>query len=368
MKPDNFGNYIRYLRNKNNIGQRELAKIIGTSASYLNDIEKNKRPAPREEILDILFDILKAEKFKFYDFAGESKNSLPSDITKFVLKNNSIKDLLRVLAAYKLDENKIKIVNKMVTSMNAKAIIIAAGMGTRLKNLTQDIPKCMLNCGGKTLLSRQLDSYKAVGITNISLVRGYKSEKINYKGINYFENTDYENNQILNSLFYAEEAINGNVVISYSDILFESSVVQRLLESQYDISIVVDIDWQGYYQGRDDHPIDEAEKVVFDANNQVVQIGKIITEKNDVYGEFIGMLKLSAKGAEIFKKHFHRAKKLYWGKKFQRAKSFQKAYITDFIQEMVELGVQIHCVIIERGWKEIDTVEDYKKALLEFDS
>ena len=80
------------------------------------------------------------------------------------------------------------------------------------------------------------------------------------------------------------------------------------------------------------------------------------------------MLKLSAKGAEIFKKHFHRAKKLYWGKKFQRAQSFQKAYITDFIQEMVELGVQIHCVIIERGWKEIDTVEDYKKALLEFDS
>ena len=51
-------------------------------------------------------------------------------------------------------------------------------------------------------------------------------------------------------------------------------------------------------------------------------LGKILTEKNDVYGEFIGMLKLSAKGAEIFKKHFHRAKKLYWGKKFQRAKSF----------------------------------------------
>ena len=62
MKADNFGNYIRYLRNKNNIGQRELARIIGTSASYLNDIEKNKRPAPREEILDILFDILKAER------------------------------------------------------------------------------------------------------------------------------------------------------------------------------------------------------------------------------------------------------------------------------------------------------------------
>ena len=171
----------------------------------------------------------------------------------------------------------------------------------------------------KTLLSRQLD--KAVGITNISLVRGYKAEKINYKGINYFENADYENNQILNSLFYAEEAINDNVIISYSDILFESSVVKRPFLTQYDISIVVDIDWQGYYQGRDDHPIDEAEKVVFDANNQVVQIGKIITEKNDVYGEFIGMLKLSAKGQK-FSKTF--SEQNYKYKSFKAAKSFKK--------------------------------------------
>ena len=69
--------------------------------------------------------------------------------------------MLRVLAAYRGNSiDKIKKVNKMVTSMNAKAIIIAAGMGTRLKDLTQDIPKCMLNCGGKTLLSRRLIAIK----------------------------------------------------------------------------------------------------------------------------------------------------------------------------------------------------------------
>ena len=63
---------------------------------------------------------------------------------------------------------------------------------------------------------------------------------------------------------------------------------------------------------------------------------------------------------------FHRAKDLYWGKPFQRAKIFQIAYITDIIQDMADLGVPIHCVIIERGWKEIDTVEDYEKALKDF--
>ena len=122
---------------------------------------------------------------------------------------------------------------------------------------------------------------------------------------------------------------------------------------------MVDIDWRGYYVDRKDHPIEEAEKVIFDANNEVLKIGKVITNKEGVYGEFIGMMKLSPRGAEIIKLHFNRAKEIFWDKPFQRAQTFQKAYLTDLIQDMVDLGTSIHCVIIERGWKEIDTVEDY---------
>tara|TARA_B110000003_G_scaffold181758_1_gene180864 strand:- start:214 stop:969 length:756 start_codon:yes stop_codon:yes gene_type:complete len=249
-----------------------------------------------------------------------------------------------------------------------KSIIIAAGLGSRLKGYTEALPKCMLMFGDKTLLQRQLDVHRGCGINDISVVRGFKKEKINFDGLKYFENTDYQNNNILNSLFYAEEAIHGNVIINYSDILFDENVINRLLDSNADISIVVDIDWRGYYVGRKDHPIDEAEKVIFNANNEVIKIGKVLTNKEDVYGEFIGMMKLSPRGSEIFKLHFNRAKKIFWDKPYQRAQTFQKAYITDLIQDMVDMGVLIHCVIIERGWKEIDTVEDYEKALLEFDS
>ena len=224
----------------------------------------------------------------------------------------------------------------------------------------------MLDFGGKTLLERQLDAYKKCNINNISLIRGYKKEKINYKGINYYDNKDYKNNNILNSIFYAEKNINGNLIISYSDILFDPSVVQRLIESNHDISVVVDIDWRGYYVGRKDHPISEAENVIFNSDNKVEKIGKINTGNEEVHGEFIGMIKLSNRGTEIFKEHFHRLKKIYWNKPFQRAKIFQKAYLTDFIQELVDIGIKVHCVIIESGWKEIDTVEDYQKALLGF--
>ena len=362
-----FGNYIRDLRIQRGIGQRELARKIEVSASYLNDIEKNKRPAPRSEIIKALAGILEADDETINDLAGNSKNVLPPDVAEFIGNNHEVISLVRLIKTYNLTKNDIIGLEKLMTSSNVKAIIIAAGLGSRLKGYTEALPKCMLKFGEKTLLQRQLDAYRECGIKNISVVRGYKKEKINYPDLRYFENPEFENNNILNSLFYAEEELHGHVVVAYSDILFNSAVIKRLLESQSDISIVVDIDWRGYYIDRVNHPIEEAENVIFNANNEVVKIGKILTDKDDVHGEFIGMMKLTPRGAEIFKRHFHRAKQMFWDKPYQRAEIFQKAYITDIIQDMADLGVPVHCVIIERGWKEIDTVEDYEKAIKDFD-
>ena len=362
----NFGSRVRELRINRNIGQRELAKKIGIAASYLNDIEKEKRKAPKNEIIKKISTVLRININELNDLAGISKGSLAPDITEYIENNPRIVSLIRSFKENNIDEKQIKEIESSFNKNNSKALIIAAGLGSRLKKHTENLPKCMLDFGGKTLLQRQLDSYKKCGVRDISLVRGYKKEKINYKGIKYFENTDFKNNNILNSIFYAENIINGNIIISYSDILFDSSVVKRVLEADHDISVVVDIDWRGYYVGRQDHPISEAENVIFNSNNEVEKIGKINTGNEEIHGEFIGMIKLSNKGTEIFKEHFHRLKKIYWNKPFQRAKIFQKAYLTDFIQELVDIGIKVHCVIIESGWKEIDTVEDYKKALIGF--
>ena len=363
---EKFGSYIRRLRMKNDIGQRELAKIIGVAPSYLNDIEKNKRTAPRIELIKKLSVILKADLDLLYDLAGNSKKTVAPDIVNFIENNPRIISLLRAAKNSKLSDDEIEELEKKISKSKTKTLIVAAGSGTRLKKHTENLPKCMLDFGGKTLLERQLIAYRKCGINDISVVRGYKKNKINYKNLKYFDNNDYQKNNILNSIFYGEDVINGNIIISYSDILFESNVVKRLLESDHDISVVVDIDWKGYYVGRKNHPIEEAENVIFNSNNEVIKIGKISTEKEEVHGEFIGMIKLMHKGTEICKKNFHRVKKLYWGKPFQRAKTFQNAYLTDMIQELVDIGIKVHCVIIERGWKEIDTVEDYQKCLKEF--
>ena len=371
MKKNNqkkvFGSYIRELRIQNEIGQRELAKKIGIAASYLNDIEKNKRSAPKSNIIKKLSLILKAELDLLNDLAGNSKKGLAPDIIEYIETKPNIVSLIRAVKNNNLKDDEIDQLELSIDRSKTKSLIVAAGLGSRLKDHTENIPKCMLDFGGKTLLQRQLSSYKKCGIDDISLVRGYKKNKINYKGIKYFDNNDFKNNNILNSIFYAEEEINGNIIISYSDILFEPFVVQRVLDSDHDISVVVDIDWRDYYINRKDHPLTEAENVIFNSNNEVVKIGKIASEKEEVHGEFIGMIKLNHHGCEILKQNFHRVKKFFWNKPFQRAKIFQKAYLTDMIQELVDIGVKVHCVIIERGWKEIDTVEDYKKALVDFD-
>ena len=361
-----FGSYIRELRIKRGFGQRELAEKIGIAASYLNDIEKEKRTAPKTSVIKKLSILLEANNNDLNDLAGISKKSVAPDIGEFNETNPKIISLIRTIKDNNLNDNQIDDLETSINKDITKTLIIAAGLGSRLKKHTENLPKCMLDFGGKTLLQRQLDVYKDCGINDISLIRGYKKEKINYKNIKYFDNIDFKNNNVLNSIFYAEKVINGNIIISYSDILFDSVTVKRLLNSDHDISVVVDIDWRGYYVGRKDHPITEAENVIFNSNNEVEKIGKINKGNDEVHGEFIGMIKLTDRGAKIFKQHFHRLKKIYWNKPFQRAKTFQNAYLTDMIQELVDMGIKVHCVIIESGWKEIDTVEDYKKAVYGF--
>ena len=361
-----FGSYIREIRISLEVGQRELAQKIGIAASYLNDIEKNKRSAPKPDVIKKISLILKTDLDLLNDLAGISKKNIAPDIIDYLEKNPNMLSFIRAAKNNNLGNAEINQLELSISNSKTKTLIVAAGLGSRLKGHTVNTPKCMLDFGGKTLLERQLSSYNKCGIDDISLVRGYKKNKINYKGIKYYDNDDYKDNNILNSIFYAEEQINNNIIISYSDILFEPFIVQRVLDSDHDISVVVDIDWKDYYVDRKEHPLSEAENVIFNSNNEVVKIGKIATEKEEVHGEFIGMIKLNHRGCKIFKENFHRVKKFFWNKPFQRAKIFQKAYLTDLIQELVDSGIKVHCVVIKRGWKEIDTVEDYRKALVEF--
>ena len=128
-----FGTYIRELRINSKIGQRELAQKIGVAASYLNDIEKNKRSAPKLIVIKKLSLILKTELNFLNDLAGNSKKSLAPDIIEYIEKNPNIVSLIRSL---KNNNLKVDEINKLELSINkskTKTLIVAAGLGSRLK-------------------------------------------------------------------------------------------------------------------------------------------------------------------------------------------------------------------------------------------
>ena len=252
--------------------------------------------------------------------------------------------------------------------MATKAIIIAAGMGNRMGPLTQDKPKCLLQLNGRALIDIQIDCLRSFGIQDIVVVKGYQADKLNRPGVQFFMNPDFKNNNILESLFYAREEIHGEVVILYCDIVFEPRVVEKLLTSKEDISIVVDDNWKENYIGRQLHPVSEAESVFFDEKRSVIEIGKHVRslKKEDAPGEFIGMIKLTAHGAELFKKSYEQSKAAYADRPFQQAPNIKKAYLTDLFQEMVDNSIPVHCVKIQNGWKELDTQEDFNNVIKSF--
>lgn len=244
-----------------------------------------------------------------------------------------------------------------------KAIVLAAGPSSRLKPLTENTPKTLLEIDGKTILQRILESLRSCGINDITIVRGYQKEKINLPNITYYDNLNYLENNILASLFYAEESMKEGFIFSYSDILYNKEVVKKLLDSPYDISLVIDTAWSKRYEGRTKHLTDEAELACV-VKGKVTKLSKFFNP-DVAYGEFIGLAKFSEKGAEILCRNYHRAKENKWCKyegRFYDATSIEKAYLTDMIQELIFRGYPVHSVDIQNAWVEIDTDQDYEYA------
>lgn len=243
-----------------------------------------------------------------------------------------------------------------------KAIIVAAGPSSRLRPITSDKPKCLLDIGGKTILERALEALRENGIEDIAVVRGYCGNLINYPNVTYCENPNFRENNILRSLFYAEDEMDDDFVFSYSDILYSRDTVKQLIESNSDIALIVDVDWMRRYEGRDMHPISEAELVRLD-NGRVSRIGKDVVSPEEAHGEFIGLAKFTRPAVEAMRAAYHRVARDCPTAPFHHAKSLEKAYMTDMIQELIDLGSPVNSVDIPGGWMEIDTPQDLERAV-----
>jgi len=242
-----------------------------------------------------------------------------------------------------------------------RAIIVAAGMGRRLAPYTDDRPKCLVEINGRSILERQLDAYRAAGVDDLIIVRGYRKESIQIPGARYFDNDAFRENNILTSLFYAEAVMDREFLFSYSDIVFRPEVVRRAIETEGDYSLVIDRLWHEAYVGRLNHPVEEGEVARVD-DGRVTLVGKKTMPPEEATGEFIGLARFSAHAAMQMRERFHERKRELLGQPYGRAPRFEVAYLTDLLNDLIATGEVMRPAFIDGGWREIDTVEDLERA------
>jgi len=247
-----------------------------------------------------------------------------------------------------------------------KVIIIAAGSATRLGDNTKEIPKGLLDINGKSILERQMTLFRKFGITDISIITGLHKEKFDFPEVRYIEDKKHSEHDVLGSLMAGRFLMTDDLLVSYSDILFDESVFQKMFHFGGDIGIAVDLEWEKAYASRTQHPREEADNVLIE-NNRILQIKKNITsdKEGEMIGEFVGVMKLSKKGCDIFVERYDHLEKTFEGK-FQEAPSFKKAYLTDMLQDLIDNGVDVTPIIVDGRWCEIDTTQDLDRARREF--
>ena len=210
-----------------------------------------------------------------------------------------------------------------------KGIIVAAGIGSRLGELTKNTPKSLIEINGKSILERQIFTFKKLGITDITVIIGPHAEKYSFEGISFIHDDSYLEHDILSSFMLARKIINDETIVSYGDVMFDENILQSLIN--------------------------------FELKSKDSLFSKLLDSENGKLGEFVGLMKLSKQGGKIFTEKYEKLIKTHTGP-FHEADSLSDAYFTDMLQELIESNVDISPISVKGKWCEIDTMQDLKRA------
>lgn len=241
-----------------------------------------------------------------------------------------------------------------------KAIILAAGQGTRLRPLTDDRPKCLVELAGRPLLDHQLDVLRAAGIDDIHVVAGYRADQIDRPGVNRLVNERFDSTNMVATLFTAEALMTGeeDLIISYGDIVYEPRVLEALLACDAPVCLAVDREWRRYWQARMDDPLADAETLKLADGNRIVELGKKPGGYEDIEGQYMGLIRVRADHAAQLPAVWRAMDRdaTYDGK------DYDNMYLTSFIQHLIDIGWDVRAAFVDNGWLEIDEPGDLEMA------
>ncbi len=237
-----------------------------------------------------------------------------------------------------------------------RAIILVAGEGTRLRPHTLQRPKCMVELVGSPLLVRQINTLRCVGVENITLVTGYRSEALERLSVPTRHNPKYASTNMVYSLMCAVDLLDGrdDVVIAYGDIVYEKSVIEALLASDAPFSTTVDSKWLDLWSVRFETPLDYAETLRLDENLNILGLGKKPKSIEEIEGQYMGLIKFRSDQLGPMVRHYDSLDRTV----SYNGENFANLYMTNFLQSLIDAGHPLRAVLVESGWLEVDTAAD----------
>jgi choline kinase len=213
--------------------------------------------------------------------------------------------------------------------------------------LTTDLPKCRTVLHEKELVRWQIEALESSGIDDISIVTGYLRETFDFP-VRYFINERWADTNMIRSLMTAAEWLEtSGCVVTYSDIIFGTEAVEKLLESDTDIAITYDPNWRKLWEARFSDPLDDAETFIL-RDGRLVDIGEKTDDYRRICGQFMGLLLITPRG---------------WGTLNALLSACDPATVdhmdvTTALKLLIDQGERITAVPIDGPWYEVDSESD----------
>lgn len=241
-----------------------------------------------------------------------------------------------------------------------RAVILAAGQGTRLAPYTDDRPKCLVPLAGRSLLAWQLDALAQAGITDVTVVTGYRADQIEALGVPTVHNARFADTNMVASLLCARALLDGSddLLVAYGDLVYEPRVVTVFAgardQPQPPVAITVDTAWRRLWDARMADPLADAETLRLDEAGDVVELGRRPQGYEDVEAQYMGLIRVDRSFAPRLVA-IHDA--LDPAGPYE-GRDRDHMFMTSFLQHLIDRGTRVAAIPVAGGWLEVDTVED----------
>jgi L-glutamine-phosphate cytidylyltransferase len=244
-----------------------------------------------------------------------------------------------------------------VKNTDELVVVLAAGVGSRLKPFTDELPKCLVPISGIPLLSLSTAQMKKAGLDNILIVGGYKKEILEREGYDLVPNPEFRNSNMVWSLTQATDYIQKSscdyVIVHYGDIVvsYQNILLLRGCDNQF--SLLADKNWKELWQLRMSNYLEDIETFVT-KQNKLIELGKKVYDEKDVEAQYMGVIRIKR---DLLLKVLLEFKVEVNGN-FNGAQKLKNMFMTDFIQRYIDSGGIVSPIYVDGGWLELDTIDD----------